>query len=143
MSDKPDLKQLAKDIHKGVVFSSWSIEPQPAFTEEEEKELRENWSGVLEPDEVDNLIQQKREDRLEQFARTLQLIFVPLMLMDEETHKKVTALKPVVYYARMADAGPRAINGYPMFMSVAFLDAAQAQEVLGHLKKLKEAEDAL
>jgi hypothetical protein len=48
-------------------------------------------------------------------------IFMPLALMHPKEKIKLMEQEPVLFYEYMSEAGPRSINGYPMFMSFHFL----------------------
>lgn len=83
----------------------------------------------------------------EQHTNLLGSIFMPLLLVDEETRADMRAKfetgEYAVVYAKMSDAGPRTINGYPMFMSCAFLGQDEAEQVLEYLRAIETALDAL
>jgi len=72
--------------------------------------------------------------------RMLTSIFMPLGFMEK---KDVLAMqrkqRPGLLYAKMAECGPRAINGYPMFFSVSMCSEADAQKVWAEHKRLTEA----
>lgn len=67
-------------------------------------------------------------------------IFMPLGLLDK---KQILALqrkqRPGIMYAYMKNAGPRAINGYPMFFEVAMASQTDAAKVWTKYKELTES----
>ncbi len=70
-------------------------------------------------------------------------IFVPLLFLDDAGRKDLKKRKPHVFYEYLSEAGPRSINGYPIFMSVRTLgkedwDAAKVMAV-----KMEEAAKSL
>ena len=83
----------------------------------------------------------------EQDFSLLGSIFMPLLLVDEETRDDMQAKFETgeyhVVYAKMSDAGPRAINGYPMFMSCAFLSKDEAEQVIEYVQAIVAALDAI
>ena len=66
-------------------------------------------------------------------------IFMPLMLMTEEGQKDFLEKKPFMVYEYMDQAGPRSVNGYPMFMSLKFLIEDEYKKVVEYYKELEQA----
>lgn len=69
--------------------------------------------------------------------RLMATIFMPLGLMGK---KDILALqrkqRPGMLYAKMSEAGPRSINGYPMFFSLSMVSEADAKKVWDEYKRL-------
>lgn len=66
-------------------------------------------------------------------------IFMPLMFMDDLQLKQLQADKIEHFYAPMSGAGPRSLNGYPLFMSVSMLTLDEAKEIIIILNKIENA----
>lgn len=59
----------------------------------------------------------------------LGLIFVPLIFMPDEHREALVKAEIVMIYEYISKAGPRSINGYPIFMSCLMLDKRDAARV--------------
>lgn len=71
----------------------------------------------------------------------LRMIFMPLGFIDRKAKlEMVRKDRPGCFYADMKDAGPRAINGYPIFFSMSMLSEEDTRRMLA---KYKEFSDAL
>ncbi len=70
-------------------------------------------------------------------------IFMPLLFLDNDGREQLAAKKPHVFYEFMSEAGPRAINGYPIFMSVKMLVKEDWDLVKEMAAKMGEAAEAL
>jgi hypothetical protein len=68
----------------------------------------------------------------------LGMVFMPLLFMDEDSIVWVKANCGMAY-EYLDKASPRSINGQPIFMSVRFLDKADADRVLATAEKIKKA----
>lgn len=70
--------------------------------------------------------------------RLLPIVFAPLGFLDR---KQVLELqrkqRPGMMFAKMAQAGPRAINGYPMFFELTLLHPEDAKIVWDQVKALQ------
>lgn len=99
-----EIKDLARKMYRGEVFTSWQIAPQDM--------------GLLGS------------------------IFMPLALMDRSQKLKFTRDKPEMLYAPMSAAGPRAINGYPMFFELSFVNKADADRVWAEYQSIKAELDS-
>jgi len=69
-------------------------------------------------------------------ATILPSVFMPLFFMDEDLRKDFVESKPVLVFEYLSKAGPRSINGYPMFTSMQFLNEEE-------YNKMKITYDAL
>lgn len=67
-------------------------------------------------------------------------IFMPLIFMGAKEVLEMIVYMPGMMYEYMEKAGPRAINGYPCFFSVNFLDMEDTKYVIEYIHKLEEAE---
>jgi len=97
---KEDLKQLACDMNKGLVFT----------------------------------------DRQIQQPHLMPVVFVPLVFMVGE---KKWADQIGLVYEYLDKAGPRAINGMPMFMSMRVVPKEDVPILLEYVQKYREAEIAV
>ena len=102
MKTDEQLKQLAKDIHTGVVFTSNHL-PQ--------------------------------EDPM-----LLGAVFMPLVMMSDQQQQDFVAQNPGMVYEYIEKAGPRSMNGYPMFMSFQFITIDEYEKVRVFYEELKAAE---
>lgn len=71
-------------------------------------------------------------------ADMLYLIFMPLALMDDIGWKRLEAEEITHFYAYMKDAGPRSINGLPIFFSMGLLTQGDTLRINKAIKKLLE-----
>lgn len=70
-------------------------------------------------------------------------IFMPIVFMDKNQIDQLKKDKVAAFYEYMSEAGPRVINGYPIFASMKTItveDLAKVQEIVA---KLTEATDAV
>lgn len=106
MRTDDELKQLARDLHAGRIFTDQHLRPgeDPAI---------------------------------------LTRIFMPLLFMNSEQWSAFKESDPAVIFEYLSEAGPREINGYPIFMSFKSLGQEEWAAIGGYYKKLKEASDAL
>lgn len=65
-------------------------------------------------------------------------IFMPILFMSDITRKVLKRDKVVHYYGHMSNASSRAINGYPIFDVISFLNAEDCKRLNAHLKALAE-----
>ena len=70
-------------------------------------------------------------------------VFMPLVFLDEKQRKQLLDDKAAVFYADMKDAGPRSINGYPMFFSMGYLTTPEWNKIVQYINKLKKLEKEL
>ena len=72
-------------------------------------------------------------------------IFMPLMFMNGELHAKIVASQPEMIFEYRSEAGPMAINGYPMFFSMRYISARQwplFKELVNAIKDRRDADAA-
>lgn len=62
-------------------------------------------------------------------------VFMPLLFLTEEQRLDLVK-NAVLIYEYISKAGPRMINGYPMFMSFFYLNAQELNEVIEHQKTI-------
>jgi hypothetical protein len=101
-----ELKQIAKDLWAGKIFSDRNI---PFFGN----------SNIL-------------------FS-----VFMPLLFMDKKAIKSLQREKVNFIYEYLDKAGPRAINGMPMFMSCRVLVEPETKKMFEYYNKFKELADTL
>ena len=100
-----ELKQLAKDLYSGMIFTSLHI---------------------------------RKHD-----IQFLSSIFMPLLFINEETEKKYREMPIGMFYEYYDKAGPRTLNGYPIFFSVNALSVENTNKVQKYYEKVKEAMDTI
>lgn len=66
-------------------------------------------------------------------------VFMPLMFSGETTIEQFKTDEVVHFYEHMNEAGPRGINGYPMFMSAHGLTKADWSVLVPMLTKMQTA----
>ena len=66
---------------------------------------------------------------------------MPVTFMDEKQVKKIEEDKVVAFYEYLDKAGPRAINGYPIFMTMKTITKDDLIEVQKIVQQLREAVD--
>lgn len=68
----------------------------------------------------------------------LTMIFIPLMFLDSLKLKEFKRDNICYFYGDMSECGPRAVNGYPVFMSVGVLDQEDAKRIIDKLKSIEK-----
>lgn len=132
MRNKDELKVIARGIMEGRIFSSWSIQTGPDFE-------RGLWEDTDIPkDKIDQMEKDTQERQAHMTADTLRLIFLPLALADQATLDRIKKADAAVFFEELSKAGPRSVNGYPMFMSMAYLDSKEAKKVLVMIQKMEK-----
>lgn len=69
----------------------------------------------------------------------LPMVFMPLIVMEKEEYKKMVDNDVQCLYEEWSKAGPRSINGYPMFMSMGMLTREDCRRAFDIVNKLKAA----
>jgi len=110
MKSDDELKQLARDIHAGHVFTSNHV-PFPIETG---------------PDAA--------------WASEVQMIFMPLRLADQKALDEMKALDVRLFYEYLDKAGPRSINGYPQFMSMGIVTGEEWPKLQTYLRALSASD---
>ncbi len=93
-------------------------------------------------DLVDGKIFTDRHFRQGEAERMAQLVFMPLALMDEQQVPLFMAEQPHLIYEYYDKAGPRAVNGYPIFFSMQWLRKDETFIMFKHYDKLAEIKKA-
>jgi hypothetical protein len=70
-------------------------------------------------------------------------VFMPLAFMDKKALKSMQREKVDFIYEYLDKAGPRAINGMPMFFSCHILTQPETKKMFEYYNKFKELADAL
>lgn len=76
----------------------------------------------------------------EEAQSLISVVFMPLGMGALKTKKQVADLGLVYEY--FDKAGPRAVNGFPMFMSCRFLNKADAKKMFGFFEEYKKLKDS-
>lgn len=71
---------------------------------------------------------------------SIEMVFMPLIFMDEKTRKEFIDDPPGIIYEYMSEAGPRAINGMPMFTSCRMLNKGDTEKMLRIFRMLLDEE---
>lgn len=66
------------------------------------------------------------------------MIFMPLLFMTNKQRAELKKDKPGLFFQHLSEAGPRAINGYPMFTSMHVLNQEETKRVFDMVAKLRE-----
>ena len=80
-----------------------------------------------------------RHIREHDYVSVLPMIFLPMALLDKEGLEALRAKKPELFFEELSKAGPRAINGYPTFFSMQYLDREEFDVVSRKLEEIKQA----
>lgn len=73
-----------------------------------------------------------------EFDQVLTMIFMPLIFMGKEHIEQCKAQEVTMFWAEMKDAGPRAINGYPIFTSCSFVKKQDHQRVIDKYRQIQD-----
>jgi len=86
-----------------------------------------------------------RHIRPQDLSRLLGMVFMPLSLMNDKHMDDLTEKlgEKGMVYEYLSEAGPRAVNGYPVFFSLRAMDTDETEKVWGYVKELKELESRL
>ena|SRR5271157_157264 len=101
MKTDEQLKQLAKDIFTGLVFTNNHIPPDDPMA--------------------------------------LGIVFMPLVMMNDEQQAEFTAKQPGMVYEYLDKAGPREMNGLPMFTSLQFITVDEYEKLRVFYDEIKAA----
>jgi hypothetical protein len=66
-------------------------------------------------------------------------VFMPLVFMTEEQTREMRQADVTLIFEEISKAGPRCINGYPMFTSFQSLTREEHKRVMFYYKRLDEA----
>jgi hypothetical protein len=78
-----------------------------------------------------------------EFHQVVHMIFMPMIFMGHEHIEQCKAQEVTMFWANMADAGPRSINGYPIFMSCSFVKKQDHQRVIDKYRQIQDTMKAL
>lgn len=67
------------------------------------------------------------------------MVFLPLALIGKELSDELNENPPGMIYEYIDKAGPRAVNGMPMFMSLKMVSIDDAKKIFDFYHKIKEA----
>ncbi len=82
-------------------------------------------------------------DRHIQDPNDVSRVFMPLALLEKEQIEELKVKDPGMIYEYIDKAGPRSINGMPMFFSFRFLSQEDAKKVMEKYLQIKEAIEKL
>lgn len=71
----------------------------------------------------------------------ISMVFMPLLFMDENQMEEFKELKPFVLFEYIHKAGPRSINGYPVFWSFNHATKEEWKKIYDVYSKMKRLED--
>jgi hypothetical protein len=77
-----------------------------------------------------------------QLKTIVTMVFMPLAFMDEEQHQEMLDKEIHHFYEYYDKAGPRAINGFPIFWSFGVLTKSDSEKLMKALKRLEDLEKA-
>lgn len=78
----------------------------------------------------------------EHSLKYIHIFFTPLALMNSESIEQIKNEGVVHFYEYYSEAGPRVVNGLPVFSSFYCLKREEFEELMRLLQELKDAEDA-
>lgn len=143
LPDIPEEQEDVKTIDAKLVDDPGEGDEFPIETEEAtlnaskhkepktDDELRQ-----LAMDIVDNKVFTDRHMQ-EHEAHMLGQVFMPIIFMDQEQSKAVFEDVGMVY-EYYSEAGPRSVNGLPMFMSVRFLSNEETNRIAPMIKEIQD-----
>jgi len=92
----------------------------------------------LAVDIVSGLVFTSAHIREEDLNNLLGMVFMPILFMDEHSRKELVANEIHTIYEYYSEAGPRAINGKPIFMSCRMLNRTDSQKVWSMMKRFEK-----
>ena len=112
------------------------VEKHTTKTDEELKEIAKDlWAGRIFSD--------RHINSLKDNPNVLGMVFMPMVFMDNKTRKKLANLKVSFIYEYLDKAGPRSINGMPIFFSCRTLTEPEAKKMFEYYEKFKQIADTL
>lgn len=82
-------------------------------------------------------------DRHVQRPEDVPSVFMPLIFMRKEFIEKLKANPPGMIYEYFSEAGPRSINGMPIFWSFRMINIEDTKKVIERYNKIKHAVEDL
>lgn len=73
----------------------------------------------------------------------IQMIFMPLLFLEESTIEEWKKDGPGVLYENVCEAGPRSVNGFPIFTSMKYLDKLDTLKLIEMYKIIQKSRDDL
>lgn len=68
----------------------------------------------------------------------MSMVFMPLIFLSDEQREQLIADEVFAFYGKMEDAGPRGINGYPMFNSMTSVTEKEYEKLQRYAKSYQE-----
>jgi len=108
----------------------------------QKKERRERYKQKTD-EELKQLAQEMYRgeifcDRQVSRPEDIEMVFIPIALMDNKDRARLRRLKVNFVYEYMSKAGPRSINGNPIFMSARFLTEPETKKLFQFYKTISE-----
>jgi hypothetical protein len=75
--------------------------------------------------------------------RLLSSVFMPVLFMEKEQIEELEKNDVVAFYEYFDEAGPRSVNGYPIFMSANTLTRSEYNRTMEFYKQVKEKMDSI
>lgn len=72
----------------------------------------------------------------------ISMVFMPIIFLNEEQRKELIAENVFAFYGKMADAGPRGINGYPIFWTMYRISEPDYKKVATFAKEYEAVQKA-
>lgn len=82
-------------------------------------------------------------DRHVKHPSDMPLVFVPLMLLTGELAKKLADDPPGLIYQYYDEAGPRSVNGMPIFFSFRYLSKEKTARMFQFYEQFKQMKDQI
>lgn len=94
-------------------------------------------------DLLDDKIFSDRHLREGEAPTMMQMIFMPLVFMDEQQMPLFLAQRPNFIFEYTDKAGPRSVNGYPIFFSMQYLNEEESKIMFDYYDKFVETKKKL
>jgi hypothetical protein len=78
-----------------------------------------------------------------QKIEAIEMSFPVLIFLNEKIRKELTDQKAAVFFEYLDKAGPRSINGRPIFMSCRWLTQEEWEKVVEYYEKFKRAAEGV
>lgn len=110
----------------------------------EKKEGEKGKYGQLTNDEIKQLAEDMYKgliftDKHLRAKEELSMVFLPFVFMGKEFIDELNENPPGMIYEYMDKAGPMAVNGMPIFLSLKMTSIDDTKKIFEHYHKIKEA----
>lgn len=113
-------------------FESGAVDPMVPREPMTDEEVNEFAKRIYRNEVFTSWMIHKGEEHL------IDCIFMPLIFMDDVTRKQLQAEKITHFWAEMSEAGPRSINGYPIFMGMGTLTQSDSERIHAKFLAIRE-----